>query len=193
LPRIGKTTYLQAAIYRPMMPTMPKTKGPAQRRLSVNLTQRQVAEFAAIHQPRLSMHERGVLLLTDAEAARLETVLSDFERSLSRRGPAPFLTEGDRRLRNRAHSLVGRALKAGTLTREPCEVCGATSTVGHHRYGYGRPLDVAWLCGLHHGQEHLAMNRARQERANELRTAEKRAAATEVREQYGLSKREARC
>ena len=61
--------------------------------------------------------------------------------------------ERDRRL---AYQRVGRAVKAGRLTREPCAVCGATPTYGHHHAGYDaeHALDVTWLCVEHHREEH---------------------------------------
>lgn len=55
----------------------------------------------------------------------------------------------------RAHDKVRRALEAGTLVRQPCEMCGAEKAHAHHD-DYERPLDVRWLCrrchnGLHAG------------------------------------------
>jgi hypothetical protein len=58
------------------------------------------------------------------------------------------------RRQTRAHALVARAVKAGTLTRGPCQVCGAEKTDAHHD-DYGKPLEVRWLCRLHHRQEHM--------------------------------------
>jgi predicted Fe-S protein YdhL (DUF1289 family) len=61
----------------------------------------------------------------------------------------------------RAQVAVGHALRAGTLERGPCEVCGATRVHGHHD-DYSRPLDVRWLCPRHHSEHHAtpATNRA---------------------------------
>lgn len=53
-----------------------------------------------------------------------------------------------------AHSAVGRAIKAGKLIPQPCEVCGATEGVDAHHDDYGRKLDVRWLCRKHHKQQH---------------------------------------
>lgn len=54
--------------------------------------------------------------------------------------------------RARAHSRVAYALKTGRLVRKPCEVCGAVKVHAHHD-DYSRPLDVRWLCPLHHAKE----------------------------------------
>lgn len=52
-----------------------------------------------------------------------------------------------------AHAEVGRALCAGTLVRQPCEVCGAAKVEGHHE-DYSKPLQVEWLCHRHHVERH---------------------------------------
>ena len=54
----------------------------------------------------------------------------------------------------RARTLVYRAIRRGDLIRVPCETCGSPKTDAHHRYGYDRPLDVVWLCRIHHFAEH---------------------------------------
>lgn len=53
----------------------------------------------------------------------------------------------------RARQAVKFALKNGTLTREPCEVCGDPLTQAHHD-DYRLRLVVRWLCSAHHGIEH---------------------------------------
>lgn len=53
----------------------------------------------------------------------------------------------------RAHKAVATALRAGRLQRKPCEVCGATEVHAHHD-DYRKPLDVRWLCPVHHRAEH---------------------------------------
>lgn len=49
----------------------------------------------------------------------------------------------------RAHGAVQRALKSGELVRQPCEVCGNPDSEAHHD-DYEKPLEVQWLCRLHH-------------------------------------------
>jgi hypothetical protein len=48
---------------------------------------------------------------------------------------------------------VGRALKAGRLVKQACEVCGARKVQAHHD-DYSKPLDVRWLCLKHHSEHH---------------------------------------
>lgn len=55
---------------------------------------------------------------------------------------------------------VQRAMRAGRITRQPCEVCGAQHgdirpdrtkvKVEAHHDDYTKPLDVRWLCTEHH-------------------------------------------
>lgn len=52
-----------------------------------------------------------------------------------------------------ARDKLNGALRAGRVTRQPCEVCGSEFTEAHHR-DYSKPLDVKWLCRRHHLSEH---------------------------------------
>jgi hypothetical protein len=54
-----------------------------------------------------------------------------------------------------ARSLARRAISAGKLQREPCEVCGAAEVEAHHD-DYSQPLKVRWLCRPHHRAHHAA-------------------------------------
>lgn len=47
-----------------------------------------------------------------------------------------------------------RAIVAGKITRQPCEVCGVDKVDGHHD-DYSKPLKVRWLCRQHHAAHHL--------------------------------------
>jgi hypothetical protein len=55
--------------------------------------------------------------------------------------------------RSAAHAAVTKALRQKVLVRQPCHICGESKTEGHHA-DYGRPLDVVWLCRIHHMQAH---------------------------------------
>lgn len=66
-------------------------------------------------------------------------------------------------LKKRAHGLVAKALVAGTLVKEPCVSCGASSDItnGHHP-DYSLPLHVVWLCPKCHKAEHARINKGKQ-------------------------------
>lgn len=59
-----------------------------------------------------------------------------------------------------ARDAAQRALRAGIIKRQPCEVCGVVHAsaradgsrvkVEAHHDDYSKPLDVRWLCTEHH-------------------------------------------
>lgn len=53
-----------------------------------------------------------------------------------------------------ANTILGNAIKNGTITRQPCIVCGNEKSQGHHE-DYNKPLDVHWLCTRHHNDRHI--------------------------------------
>jgi hypothetical protein len=56
----------------------------------------------------------------------------------------------------RARGITSAAIRAGKLVREPCAVCGEEKVDAHHD-DYSKPLDVLWLCRLHHNRRHRDM------------------------------------
>lgn len=56
-------------------------------------------------------------------------------------------------VRHRARRMVRQAISRGELNRLACTVCGDKNSQAHHP-DYGKPLDVIWLCALHHREEH---------------------------------------
>lgn len=63
--------------------------------------------------------------------------------------------ESQRRMRARrpekswARGVAFRAVRNGSLVRQPCVVCGDPKSEAHHE-DHNRPLDVVWLCFQHH-------------------------------------------
>jgi ribosomal protein S27AE len=55
--------------------------------------------------------------------------------------------------RSAAHSSVARAIRNGTLVRQPCVRCAETKSLAHHE-DYDHPLVVMWLCQACHKQRH---------------------------------------
>lgn len=53
----------------------------------------------------------------------------------------------------KARNQMANAIRDGKLKRLPCEVCGDENSHGHHE-DYRLPLDVMWLCPLHHVARH---------------------------------------
>ena len=58
------------------------------------------------------------------------------------------------RARVLARTAINIAIRAGKITRQPCQVCGAPDAQAHHP-DYRQPLTVRWLCRVHHIAHHL--------------------------------------
>ena len=58
--------------------------------------------------------------------------------------------------RNRAHQAVHVAIQTGELEWWHCQVCGSLDSEAHHN-DYSKPLEVRWLCPLHHNEVHHRM------------------------------------
>jgi hypothetical protein len=56
--------------------------------------------------------------------------------------------------KSRARSLLWKAIIRGKIKPHPCWVCGEKAH-GHHP-DYDRPLEVVWLCAVHHKAAHAA-------------------------------------
>lgn len=48
-----------------------------------------------------------------------------------------------------ARKYVAKALRDGTLTKQVCEVCKDLTVEAHHE-DYYKPLEINWLCKVHH-------------------------------------------
>lgn len=55
--------------------------------------------------------------------------------------------------KRKAQVKVRHAIKNGEVKRLPCEVCGEKVTHAHHD-DYSKPLDVRFLCSVHHREFH---------------------------------------
>jgi len=51
-----------------------------------------------------------------------------------------------------ARGRVSSAIRDGRIQRQSCGVCGAKAQAHHE--DYSKPLEVAWFCTKHHGEQH---------------------------------------
>jgi len=59
------------------------------------------------------------------------------------------------KLKNRAHRLVYKAIKRGTLNpNSVCKKCDLKCKTEAHHADYNKPLEVSWLCGKCHRTFH---------------------------------------
>jgi len=56
-------------------------------------------------------------------------------------------------IKDKARQQLRDAIRAGTVTREPCEKCGGTPSQAHH-HDYSKPFEVTWLCRPCHHAHH---------------------------------------
>lgn len=103
---------------------------------------------------------------TDYRASNIEAVRSydvDRAKTPTRKAAARRITV---RMRERhpdkyaAQTAVSNAIRDGRLVRQPCEVCGATRHIHGHHDDYSKPLDVRWLCPVHHAARHAELSRS---------------------------------
>lgn len=53
-----------------------------------------------------------------------------------------------------AHQIVRNAIKSGKLIKGPCQICGSTKRINCHHPDYSKPLDIIFLCPIHHSRLH---------------------------------------
>jgi len=64
-----------------------------------------------------------------------------------------YRNDPDFALKKLVRAATNKCIKAGILVKKPCEVCGNKKVDAHHD-DYQKPLDVRWLCRLHHVEHH---------------------------------------
>lgn len=52
----------------------------------------------------------------------------------------------------KAHGILNRAIRAGKIARQNCSICSKKAHAHHE--DYSKPLEVVWLCSIHHSQKH---------------------------------------
>lgn len=57
-----------------------------------------------------------------------------------------------------ARAVTQLAIRHGQLKRKPCEKCKSKLSQAHHD-DYTKPLQIRWLCSLHHKQYHMSLTR----------------------------------
>lgn len=68
-----------------------------------------------------------------------------------------------------AWSLLNLAVKKGLIKRGKCEICKMPNSLAHHD-DYFKPLDVRWLCELHHTRHHENLLRIEKNKLKKLST-----------------------
>jgi hypothetical protein len=103
--------------------------------------------------------EKKLSYLADyKEAHREEINQKERERLLKSKGTRPkrIVHPG----RERARAIINYGIKKGTISKQPCSICGTTRNVRGHHPDYYIPEVVVWLCQKHHMLEHKRNRRA---------------------------------
>lgn len=56
-----------------------------------------------------------------------------------------------------AQIILNNAIHVGKLQRRVCAKCGKKAHAHHENYDY--PLDVIWLCAIHHSERHMELKK----------------------------------
>lgn len=75
----------------------------------------------------------------------------------------------DNPLQRAARVIVGHAIRDRRLLRQPCEICGSEERIEAHHDDYTQPLQVRWLCRLHHIEHHKAEREIKRRGQSKLR------------------------
>ena len=68
------------------------------------------------------------------------------------------LSEKEKSMRKAARNYLNRLIRKGLVTRLNCEICGSNKNIEAHHDDYARPLEVKWLCRVHHDEHHHKLN-----------------------------------
>ena len=79
-----------------------------------------------------------------------------YDRARGSRQPPEYLVNYRKRFPKKytAHSMIRYHVRAGHITPKPCQQCGSNNRVEAHHDDYDKPLDVTWLCSIHHKAWH---------------------------------------
>lgn len=95
---------------------------------------------------------------SDVKSHRSENIdrIREYDRSRGNRQGYEYVAEYRRKYPKKyaAHTAVSNAMKRELLFKMPCEKCGSTESVHAHHDDYAKPLNVRWLCAVHHKQWH---------------------------------------
>lgn len=94
----------------------------------------------------------------DARANRKDKIdfYRDYDRKRGNRQGPDYIKEYRNRYpeKYKAQTMVNNAIRDKKLFREPCEVCGKIANVHAHHDDYAKPLNIRWLCPVHHKEWH---------------------------------------
>lgn len=113
---------------------------------------RQRDHVKAKRRAHLRAEQRGAAYQRRWKERNMDRVRTN-RRAYENRRYAELKTNERLRRRKDAQSIIAIMRRNGWITPQPCAKCRATEVEAHH-VSYDRPLDVTWLCRLHHNLVH---------------------------------------
>lgn len=107
--------------------------------------------FTAACKQCLSEYDKQRANLPHRVKAREEYAKTEQGRIAGNRAKKKFRESNP--VKAKAHNMVSNAIRDGELKKEPCMICNSSDVQAHHP-DYTKPLDVVWLCPLHHSKIH---------------------------------------
>jgi hypothetical protein len=115
------------------------------------------ARYAAGPEVKLRSRERQRAFYDDPqnralrrEKVRIRNAEPQRKQALAEKQSA-YRRDPENRIKDLARKQLQYQVKCGNIARGPCVICGQSEgrIEGHHK-DYSRPLDVVWLCTVHH-------------------------------------------
>jgi len=131
----------------------------AQAHATYERTKERVMAYRAAHKDEIAAYHRAyrVTHLEERRAAARARQTRPEQRERERIREAARRAKPDYNHKQAARQQVYQAKKKGLLVPTPCFCCGDPKVHAHHHNGYDHPLDVVWLCSLHHAYAHAGL------------------------------------
>ncbi len=101
---------------------------------------------------KLCLKERDRIRDQDPERkAMKERYVKGIGREAATRAKRKYIEKNPKK--RSVHIKTGNAIRDGKLFKQSCEVCGSQDVQAHH-CDYDKPLEIMWLCPIHHEEWH---------------------------------------
>ena len=84
-------------------------------------------------------------------AEKYRKYIREYRKEYRKTRPDSYIEKDEQK--KRARHAVENAKRRGKLMQLPCAKCGESKSQAHH-LDYSKPLDVIWLCPVHHMETH---------------------------------------
>lgn len=115
---------------------------------------RRAREYKALNREKLLEQNRAYnkkrVSTPDAKLKKLEQNRASAKRNYGKRKEYDKARD---KQKLSARGIVRNRIYRGTMIKMPCEKCGDKNSHAHHD-DYSKPLDVRWLCPIHHKETH---------------------------------------